>query len=168
LNLEPGSILRKFLRLVRAISPLLARPDDVWAQQKLPETEFGLFQKMDPRDREHAVRVAQKLLVHHPNASDEAVRAALLHDCGKQVRPYRFLERVIVGLIAPEGPRSIQPANFPVLQAALQVRNTHPAIGAKLILEAGGNPRVAELVGKHHHPGNDLEAIWIHELDDAE
>ena len=168
MNLEPHSILGKLGRLFRAFSPVQARPDDAWATKQLPKPELEVYRQMDPRDREHAVRVAQKLLELHPNASSEVVRAALLHDCGKQVRPYKVLERVIVGLIAPEGPRSRQTSFGVKSQTAMDVRNNHPQIGANLILEAGGDSRVAELVRIHHNPKTDLEATWIHQIDDLE
>jgi hypothetical protein len=168
LNLEPRSVLGKIGRLFRALSPAQARPNDAWAAKKLPNPELEVYQRMDPRDREHAVRVAQKLLELHPEASSEVVRAALLHDCGKQVRPYNVLERVLVGLIAPEGPRSSQTSSGLQARTAMDVRNNHPQIGANLILEAGGNARVAELVRIHHNPRTDLEANWIHQIDDLE
>jgi hypothetical protein len=199
LNLEPRSIWRKINRLFRALSPAQARPDDVWAAKQLPVNELGIYQRMDPRDREHAVRVAQKLLELHPEARSEVVRAAILHDCGKLVRPYNVLERVIVGLIAPEGPRASKLKSGRInssqstsnqsnsnqsnsnqsnsnqenssridSNSAMDVRNKHPVIGAKLILEAGGDARVAELVRIHHSPNGDLEATWIHEIDDLE
>jgi HD domain len=168
LNLEPRSILGKVGRLFRALSAVQARPDDVWAAKQLPACELSVYQKMDPRDREHAVRVAQKLLELHPDADPRVIRAAILHDCGKLVRPYNVLERVLVGLIAPEGPRSSQATSGLQARTAMEVRNNHPAIGANLILEAGGDSRVAELVRIHHSPKNDLEATWIHEIDDLE
>lgn len=168
MNLEPRSVLGKIGRLFRALSPAQARPDDAWAAKKLPNPELEVYQRMDPRDREHAVRVAQKLLELHPEAGGEVIRAALLHDCGKQVRPYNVFERVLVGLIAPEGPRSSQTSSGLQARTAMDVRNNHPQIGANLILEAGGNARVAELVGIHHNPRTDLEATWIHQIDDLE
>jgi HD domain len=168
LNLEPRSIFGKISRLFRAFSPAQARPNDTWAAQQLPEPELEIYKRMDPRDREHAVRVAQKLLELHPEASSEVIRAALLHDCGKLVRPYNVFERVMVGLIAPEGPRSSQTSSGLQARTAMDVRNNHPQIGAKLILEAGGDSRVAELVRIHHAPNGDTEAIWIHQIDDLE
>lgn len=123
---------------------------------------------MDPRDREHGVRVAQKLLELHPKASSQVIRAALLHDCGKLVRPYNVFERVLVGLIAPEGVRRQSASSSFRAKTAMNVRNNHPQIGAKLILEAGGDSRVAELVRIHHAPNNDAEASWIHQIDDLE
>jgi hypothetical protein len=168
LNLKPRSVLGKISRLFRALSPAQACPDDDWAMNQLPAPELEIYRRMDPRDREHAVRVAQKLLELHPEASSEVVRAALLHDCGKLVRPYNVFERVMVGLIAPEGPRSRQTSGSLQAQTAMDVRNNHPQIGAKLILEAGGDSRVAELVRIHHAPNGDTEAIWIHQVDDLE
>jgi hypothetical protein len=168
LNLELRSVLGKISRLCRALSPAQARPDDAWASQQLPAPELEIYNRIDPRDREHAVRVAQKLLELHPEASSEVIRAALLHDCGKLVRPYNIFERVMVGLIAPEGPRSSQTSSSPQAQTAMDVRNNHPQIGANLILEAGGDSRVAELVRIHHAPNGDTEAIWIHQIDDLE
>jgi HD domain len=168
LNLRPGSVWRKTVRLGRALSPALARPDDAWAAARLPEPELGVYRRMDPRDREHAVRVARTLLERHPNAGGEVVRAALLHDCGKLVRPYRLLERVWIGMLAPEGPRTAARASVTGSLTAIGVRNHHPQIGADLILEAGGHPRVAEIVRRHHRPDGDLEAEWIHAIDDLE
>ena len=168
MNLEPRSVLGKIGRLFRALSPAQARPDDAWAAQQLPQPELEVYRRMDPRDREHAVRVAQKLLELHPEVGTEVIRAALLHDCGKQVRPYNVLERVLIGLIAPEGPRSSQTSSGLHARTAMNVRNNHPAIGANLILEAGGDLRVAELVRVHHNPKTDLEATWIHQIDDLE
>lgn len=168
MNLGPRSVLRKITRLFRALSPAQARPDDIWAAHQLPAPELEVYRRMDPRDREHAVRVAQKLLELHPEASSEVVRAALLHDCGKIVRRYNVLERVIVGLIAPEGPRTSTNTSGLQAKTAMDVRNNHPQIGAKLILEAGGDSRVAELVRIHHQPKGDVEATWIHQIDDLE
>jgi putative nucleotidyltransferase with HDIG domain len=168
LNLEPRSVLGKIGRLFRALSPAQARPDDAWAASKLSEPELEVYRRMDPRDREHAVRVAHTLLELHPKADPTVVRAALLHDCGKQVRPYNILERVLVGLIAPEGSRTSTASSELQARTAMHVRNNHPAIGANLILEVGGDSRVAELVRNHHNPQGDVEATWIHEIDGLE
>ena len=70
MNLEPRSVLGKLGKLFRAFSPVHARPDDAWAAKQLPKPELEVYRQMDPRDREHAVRVAQKLLELHPNATN--------------------------------------------------------------------------------------------------
>jgi hypothetical protein len=158
--------------LVRALSPRFANPDDAWAQSILPESEYSVFARMDPRDREHAVRVTRKLLTLHPNSSRVVQRAALLHDCGKLLRPYYLTERVWYGLLygfqnrwVTSHQRLELPKSAP---SAAEVKAFHPQFGAQLILGAGGDPRVAEIVGKHHDPGNDLEARLVHEVDELE
>jgi len=82
-----GPLRGRLLRLLRA---LLAQevPDDAFALRYLEGEERALYLAMDPRDRAHAVRVAQRLLKAHPEAPDHVVRAALLHDAGKALIPF--------------------------------------------------------------------------------
>jgi hypothetical protein len=155
-------------RLFRAMRPEFAKPDDAFARQHLPESEYGIYTNMDARDREHAVRVAQYLLTQKPDASPVLIRAALLHDCGKQVRPYRWRERVWAGL------QSIPEVDFDAAMhkkrplSALEVRALHPQLGAMLIRAANGDPRVAQIVERHHQPLDDADAAWIHAVDEWE
>jgi HD domain len=124
---------------------------------------------MDARDREHAVRVTKNLLNLYPDSSLILQRATLLHDCGKSVRPYNVIERVLVGLFY-----EAQNSDARVLDisdrglSAVEVKRFHPQIGSSLILEAGGDARVAEIVAKHHAPGSDLDAQRVHEVDELE
>jgi putative nucleotidyltransferase with HDIG domain len=151
----------KVQRLARSVRPDQARPDDTWALSILNVGEARLYLGMDARDREHACRVTGALLAAHPGASPSLLAAALLHDCGKSLRPYRVQERVLVGLVPnrlarwlPFGP--------------LYVRAEHPALGAELVRRMGGRARVAELIGRHHQPGQDAEAELIHAFDELE
>ena len=137
----------------------------------MPLLEYGVYIRMDARDREHAVRVAQKLLELHPNASDVLVRAALLHDCGKLLRPYIWCERIAVGLVqrpmsAPTRLEGLLNRSY----SALEIRLLHPLIGAALIRQAGGDERVAEIVERHHNPRDfgDVDALVIHDVDELE
>lgn len=167
-------MIGRVFRLARALSPRFADPDDDWAQNILPTAEFGVFLRMDARDREHAVRVTKKLIALYPDSSLILQRAALLHDCGKLVRPYNLVERVLVGALYGSQSMVSQARVFNVSTcsasslSALQVKRHHPQIGATLILEAGGDARVAAIVAKHHAPGNDLDAQRIHEVDELE
>lgn len=163
-------MIGRVFRLARALSPKFAHPDDQLAKNILSAAEFAVFLRMDTRDREHAIRVTKKLIVLYPASSLILQRAALLHDCGKLVRPYRVIERVLVGIfysVPLSGLNNLEIPDFSVITAE-QVKKYHPQIGARLILEAGGDARVAEIVGKHHNPGNDLEAQRIHEVDELE
>jgi hypothetical protein len=155
-------------RLLRAMRPEFAKPDDAWAVAYLPESEYRVYANMDARDREHGVRVAQRLVDLKPDATQILIRAALLHDCGKQVRAYRWRERVWAGL------QAIPDLDFDVAMrkktplTALEVRALHPQLGAMLIRGANGDPRVAEIVERHHKPLDDADAAWIHAVDELE
>jgi hypothetical protein len=167
-------VIGRFFRLLRALSPRFANPDDVWARTILSPAEFGVYARMDARDREHAVRVLKKLLVLHPDSSLILQRATLLHDCGKLVRPYSVIERVWVGLFYGLRNSSVDAQipdflGLPLTQlSAAQVKRFHPQIGSSLILEADGDARVAEIVARHHVPGQDLDARRVHEVDELE
>jgi hypothetical protein len=170
-------VIGRVFRLVRALSPNFAHPDDQWAQNILSAAEFTVFSRMDARDREHAIRVTKKLIALYPDSSLIVQRAALLHDCGKSIRPYNVIERVLSGIIyLPWSTASdrmttqpTKPFHYPLSSlSAMQVKRLHPQIGQRFILEAGGDAPVAEIVGKHHRPGNDFEAQRIHEVDELE
>ncbi|AWN22969.1 phosphohydrolase [Deinococcus irradiatisoli] len=164
----PGRLSRKLSqlpgklrRLSRSVHEAQAQPDDQWAGAHLSPAERRLYLGMDARDREHACRVALALLSAHPDAAPTLLAAALLHDCGKSVRPYRVHERVLVGLVPFRLSRLLP-------FGALYVRAAHPALGAALVRRGGGRERVAQLVGRHHAPRGDHEAALLHAFDDLE
>ena len=151
----------KVRRLSRSVRERQARPDDAWAVSVLTPPEARLYLSMDARDREHACRVAGALIAAHPCSSAELRAAALLHDCGKSLRPYRVQERVLVGLIPGRVSRYLP-------FGALYLRGHHPALGAKLLRRLGGRERVAQLIERHHTPRNDREAALLHAFDELE
>jgi hypothetical protein len=166
--LNSRNVLARANRLLRAMRSEFAKPDDAWAAQFLPPLEYRVYANMDARDREHGVRVAQHLLRLKPDASAILIRAALLHDCGKQVRPYKWRERVWAGL------QGIPELDFDTAMqkkvplTALEVRALHPQLGAMLIRGAGGDARVAEIIERHHLKTEDVDAAWIHAVDELE
>ncbi len=120
----------------------MAHPDDAWAAKRLPPEEFALYAALDPRDREHAVAVAKELLSRFPDAPPEAVRAALLHDAGKAVRPYRAIERILTALFEPWLPNLPEKPLLPGWRGAVQVRLFHERYAAERIQD----PKVRALV----------------------
>ncbi|MDB5046625.1 MAG: phosphohydrolase [Deinococcus sp.] len=152
----------KALRLSRSLSTRTAQPEDDWAAEYLTPEEARVYGGMDARDREHACRVARHLLRDYPHADAELMAAALLHDCGKSLRPYYVVERVLVGLIPNRLARLLPPVG------AIGIRANHPELGAQLLARAGARPRVARLVARHHHPVGDPEAALLHHYDDLE
>jgi hypothetical protein len=165
-----GARLRRLLRALAGI----AAPDDAWAARLLSPAEWQVYSLMDPRDREHACRVTKRLLELHPNASPTLVQAALLHDCGKALRPYNPWERWFVSLYTPTNlelpqwwPSGLAEAIAgrirPTLFASKQF---HPQFGAGLIRYYGGAEAVAALVGAHHDPQGNIEAQVLCDVDD--
>ncbi len=160
--------LRWFLnaprRTLAGLWPALAPPDDGFALRWLQGPEVELYLRMDSRDRAHACDVAREVLRRAPGARAVLVRAALLHDVGKSVRPYRVGERVAVHLwpaadVPPGPPRD-------GLTGALQVKRHHHRYGAAMIRDAGGSEEVASLVEAHHAGGGD-EAELLRSVDDG-
>ncbi|WP_457636879.1 phosphohydrolase [Oceanithermus sp.] len=151
---------RRLSRLIKGLFPFLCRPDDAWALAQLTADEAELYRKMDVRDREHNVMVARRLLERWPDAPGYAVRAALLHDAGKALRPYRLWERVYTALLEPWAPE-LPP--YPLksgLTGAWQIRIHHPRYAADRIAD----PQVASLVLEHHQPVSQ----WGKRLHDAD
>ena len=158
-NPRPSQIRNERLeRLYKAFFPAQAQPDDTWALAELKVDEVLLYKAMDPRDREHATSVAKRLLLLYPDAPGYVVRAALLHDSGKALRPYHALERIITGLFKLKVP--IQPLSSG-WRGAWQIRNHHPEYAAWRIMDI----EVAALVREHHQP----ESEWgrrLHQVDE--
>ncbi|WP_425147068.1 HD domain-containing protein [Deinococcus sp.] len=151
----------KLRRLARSLHAGQAIPDDAWALAHLTPAEARVYLGMDARDREHAERVTRALLSAHPQASSTLLAGALLHDCGKSVRPYRVWERVAAGLVPWRLSRWLP-------LGALYVRGAHPELGARLLTAVGARAAVIELVRRHHRPGHDPEAALLHRYDNLE
>jgi putative nucleotidyltransferase with HDIG domain len=152
-------------RTLRAFVPALASPDDDFARAHLRGGELELYLAMDRRDRHHGVAVARAVLARDPRADDVVVRAALLHDAGKAVAPYRAWERIVVHLYTPRDERLDE--RVPPLAGAWRRHREHAATGARRIREAGGDPHVADLVERHHEPGPDPQARLLADADRA-
>ncbi len=151
-----------FKRLVRGFRAILgiARPDDAWARARLRPSEFALYRRLDPRDREHAVLVAKELVRRYPDAPPEAVRAALLHDIGKAVRPYRAVERILTALLEPWLPRLPEAPLFPGWRGAVQVRLHHERYGAKRVKD----PTVRAILLALIEEGEGEAALWARRI----
>jgi hypothetical protein len=147
---------KRLIRLAKGFFPALCRPDDAWALARLAPDEAALYRAMDVRDREHNVAVAKLLLERWPDAPDCVVRAALVHDAGKSLRPYNVWERIFTALFENRAPQ-VEP--YPLrkgLTGAWQVRLHHPRYAADRIAD----PCVARIVRDHHAGGS----RWLERL----
>lgn len=131
-------------RTAEAFLPRLARPGDGFAREWLTPSEFGLWQRMDVRDRAHSAFVARRLLAADEAARPELVAAALLHDSAKALLPFHPLHRIIVHVWP--GPTVKEAPLGTGLRGARQLKQHHETLGARLIRDAGGREEVAALV----------------------
>ena len=133
-----------FRRTLHAFLPGLIHADDGFARSRLTDVEYGLYSLLDVRDRAHSVHVAKVLLHAHPAADRNLMAAALLHDVGKSQLEFNAWHRIVVHLYRRRGlPQEPLAAG---LRGALQLREHHEAIGARLLHEAGVAAEVVRLV----------------------
>lgn len=171
------SYYNRLRRGVLAFVPHLIQPDEHLAHAVLTASEYGLFQQMDVRDKQHALWVAKALLEHHPRASDTLVAAALLHDVGKCDAPFRPLERIIVHLLAQQTKHyppndALYAAPYPPAyprqtgwRGAWQCKCHHERYGAERIAQAGGRKQVAAIIAACHVTAQDPEARLLAHID---
>jgi HD superfamily phosphohydrolase len=172
LPLPLRSHYNRLRRGVLAFVPSLIQCDDQLAQERLIPAEYGLFQQMDVRDKQHALWVALALLEHDPLASDTLVAAALLHDIGKCEAPFHALERIAVHLLAVPFSTTFStpliPPAYPKLsgwRGAWQRKCHHERYGAERINQAGGRARVAAIIAACHADTCDPEVCLLSRVD---
>jgi hypothetical protein len=133
---------------------------------------MALFNRMEPFEQAHSLKVVRSLLEQGENDAD-LLCAGLLHDVGKVCRPLRLWERTwIVGWQAlfparsykwGAAPQKVDAAPF--WRRPFVVAEQHAEWGAALALQAGVSPRAAALIGRHHArlDGPDAEGrlLWI-------
>lgn len=158
-----GSLADLIARTLCGLRPQWARPDDAFARDWLGDAEYALYLTMDPRDRDHARRVAVRLLRRWPQAPARLVRAAWLHDVGKSARPYRLAERVALHLWCPSEARA---RTFPhAWQRAWAAHRQHATRGAAQLRAIGADAELVRWVAEHHQPSDDPAVIALQRAD---
>ncbi len=140
----PLSLWNLLGRTVQAFLPVLAMPDDSFAEGLLSAEEFRLYLRMDTRDRSHSIRVTRRLQQLDAGADRDLLAAALLHDVAKSLLPFNPWYRVIAHLYRPTGLPAAPLQRG--LRGYLQLREHHERLGARMILEAGASRSVARLL----------------------
>lgn len=125
--------------------------DTAFASAVLTPGELGLWLRMDPRDRRHAVEVTRRFVAGCPAAVREEVAGALLHDVGKAQVSMARLARSIA-TIAPVTP-------------TMRRYRDHERIGAEMLRVIGAHPRTVELVAG---TATDAKAAALRAADDGD
>lgn len=142
--------------------------DEQIPQAYLNDAEFALFQTMRRSERQHHLRVLDKLLKaghDHP----ALLTAALLHDVGKTRARFTIVERVLVVLVKKFLPKKFEAWSEGITNIWRQpfvVSAKHPEWSAEMVSEANGDPLAVELIRLHQtrlksSPQNEMEKLLI-------
>lgn len=145
-------LVRRFAGSVRPGAPPAA--DLSWADGFLSAGERALFRRMSNPDQRHAVEVARAVATELPDAGDEVLAAALLHDVGKVDSRLRTPGRVGATLFWAVAPDDLADRWLAASGARRRLASyrRHPEIGERLLVEAGAAPLTAQWAGDHHRP----------------
>jgi hypothetical protein len=166
-----GRVLYRVRQFFHAMWTSVDPADLEQARSVLTPAQMTLFVGMQSSEQAHALSVYRQLLAQGETSPD-LLTAALLHDVGKNCRPLRLFERVLIVLskaIYPAqskrwGSTYPEEAGKKVLKQAFAVAEQHPAWGAELAAEAGASPLTVELIRLHQDPPSTVADIEVKRL----
>ncbi|MER3484756.1 MAG: hypothetical protein C4345_01020 [Chloroflexota bacterium] len=134
-------------------SPSLPADLDTVVGTLLTGEQVTAFRRLPAYDQVHAFRVYQRLVCAGETDCDVLI-AALLHDVGKVMPPFRVrlndrVARVILQRCAPGLLMRLARLPAPRWRAGLALAVHHPMLGAALAATLGCTPRVCWLI-EHH------------------
>lgn len=121
------------------------------AAQLLTPEQWQLFQRLQPSEQAHSLRILQALDDQWDAPTDLRI-AALLHDVGKVEHPLRIWERVEIVLtkaLLPEKVKKWGQGEPRGWRRPFVVAEQHAQWGAQLAEQAGASPLVVNLIRWH-------------------
>jgi len=153
-------------RFVESLAPSpVSEAESRWLDEVLTPSERHLFEGMALHDRRHALEVARRvdraLVGSRQRGRREWVVAALFHDVGKTESGLGIAGRVAATVLALGLGRDavMAWAGAPGPKRRFGVYVDHPAIGARLILDAGGPPAAARWALVHQSTTADVPGM---------
>ena len=120
--------------------------DIVWAESFMNDGEVSLFRSQPVADQRHSIEVARRFAGAMPDASTEAMVAALLHDVGKVHCGLGTFARSVATMVGPHGRR-------------FRVYFDHERLGAELLRAAGSAEESAALIEGSSSDARTLAAL---------
>ena len=149
---------RRFRQFTKAIFASIKNEDILFLNKYLDNQMLEIFLKMDVIDQRHCIDVAYTLRDKYKDITDDLIRAALLHDIGKQLKDISITDRILY-VLSPKDKLN---------NDKLNTIKYHDEYGAKLAQEKGLNDNIAEIIRLHHQKpplNKDIEMLqWADEL----
>jgi len=137
-------------------------------EEALSPAQAEMFKGMPLASQRHSLDVYHALR-QRPEADDELLKAALLHDVGKRgVGLHHRVANVILCALAPGlWRRWANPGPGP-LRHGLYALRYHGEMGARRLVEVGESPQVTEIVRRHQkEDDHDPRLRLFREIDEA-
>lgn len=157
------TISKNFARVKRffsSLKPVITNSDLEIVNLFLNDNHKKAFFSMSIVDQKHCISVARTLLNSDKDLNLNTLRLALLHDIGKQVRPFSVIERTFVVLLPMDNIKiDSYPIknNFPV--KPLQIKRFHNEYGEKVAKYYNFDSEITELINSHHSKSDKKEII---------
>ena len=160
-------MLNRLRQVYFALTASITPSDHEFVRSLLTDKELIMFFGMDLVDQRHCIDVARtclEILKQEPRPAnlDLLLKAALLHDVGKQAGDLNLWKRIMVVLT-----RRFCPSLFHRLalnpRSPCHISLYHPQVGKEKCLLAGCPADLARLVGLHHssREGVELEILSL-------
>lgn len=162
--MSSNRILYRTRQFWQALGAAPASKDMQLVQSILSPKEQELFERLQPGEKTHSVRVLRALLEQDENDPD-LLTAALLHDVGKSRFPLKIWERVLIVLAKSIAPSWVQRLGSLYSKGSQShslgwrrpfiIAEQHPRWGGEMAAKAGVNPLVSSLIRRHQETFED-------------
>ncbi|MDO8690568.1 MAG: HD domain-containing protein [Dehalococcoidia bacterium] len=148
--MRSGRVAYRVTQFARAFTTKMGPQEPAELERLLNHDELALFYGMSKAALRHGLLVFRQLRRQGCDDS-QLLTAALLHDVGKsRVSLAHRVVGVLLGMIWPTSICRMASANGRGWRRGFYEHLYHPELGARMVLQAGSQPRVVELIRRHH------------------